>query len=379
MLGGHSNTMVHLAPLPLVARVATGTGLVRSGTAWLAREVEVARYVAAVGAPAVRPSTLLDRGPHTHDGIAVSFWSLVAIRPEPADLEAASRSLRRCHEALDGYAGELPALGVIDETLRLLDHPRVAASLSDEDRHLLDRFAARWNGAREFLDGVRMRPLHGDAHLQNLCCTEAGPIWGDWGDVFAGPIEWDLACLISASIVLGGGSEAAAFLPAYGGDLDADLLGLMAEARTLQAVVWASLLSSDAVRNPRLRAKLAWLQSRLSQRGSRGTRPEPDPSLSPAAGDAVLCQTPRKRRTPGADRRPAYHLGGSPTLSMVSTRLTTARRSPRPRRERGGDRQAAALELCQVSFVACRLRRPFGSYCDRSSSHLRTPRTIEPR
>jgi len=183
VFGGHSNTMVHLAPLPLVVRVATGTGLVRSGPAWLAREVEVARYLAAVGAPAVRPSTLLDPGPHMHDGIAVSFWELVAIRPELISQEAAGQSLRRCHEALEGYEGELPALGVIDETLRLLDYPRVAASLGNEDRLLLDRVAARWIGAREFLDGVRLRPVHGDAHLQNLWCTEAGPIWGDWGRV----------------------------------------------------------------------------------------------------------------------------------------------------------------------------------------------------
>jgi len=269
VFGGNSNTMVHLAPLPVVARVATGTGLVRSGPAWLAREVEVARHLAAVGAPAVRPSTLLDPGPHTHDGMAVSFWELVAIRHEPIAPEEAGRSLRRCHDALDDYRGELPALGVIDETLRLVDHPRVAASLDDEDRHLLDRVAARWNVTREFRDGVQLRPLHGDAHLLNLWSTRAGPIWGDWEDVFAGPIEWDLACLVSASIVLGDGSTATAMLRAYGGDVDRDLLHRMIETRTLQSVVWASLLANDAARNQRLRARLSWLRSLLSEAGTR--------------------------------------------------------------------------------------------------------------
>lgn len=196
------------------------------------------------------------------DGMAVSFWELVAIRSEAITPDAAGRSLRHCHDALEGYGGELPALGVIDETLRLLDHPRVAASLDDEDRHLLNQVAARWNGAREFLDRARLRPLHGDAHLHNLWCTENGPIWGDWEDVFAGPLEWDLACLVSPSIVLGDGSEAAAMVRAYGGEVDADLLNRMIEVRTLQSVVWASLLSNDAARNQRLRARLAWLRSR---------------------------------------------------------------------------------------------------------------------
>ncbi len=42
---------MHLVPTPVIARVATTTGTVRQGDGWFAREVAVARYLAAANAP----------------------------------------------------------------------------------------------------------------------------------------------------------------------------------------------------------------------------------------------------------------------------------------------------------------------------------------
>jgi hypothetical protein len=56
ILQDRSNLIVHLAPAPVVARVATTTGLVRRGDAWLAREVAVAGHLARAGAPVVAPT-----------------------------------------------------------------------------------------------------------------------------------------------------------------------------------------------------------------------------------------------------------------------------------------------------------------------------------
>jgi hypothetical protein len=39
VLADHSNLLVHLHPTPVVARVATTTGTVRKGDAWLKREI----------------------------------------------------------------------------------------------------------------------------------------------------------------------------------------------------------------------------------------------------------------------------------------------------------------------------------------------------
>jgi hypothetical protein len=56
------HVLVHLAPSPVVARV-TNSGLA-AGSGDVVRELEVARIAAEAGAPVVRPSTLLDPGPH---------------------------------------------------------------------------------------------------------------------------------------------------------------------------------------------------------------------------------------------------------------------------------------------------------------------------
>ncbi|WP_169788865.1 aminoglycoside phosphotransferase family protein [Vulgatibacter incomptus] len=262
VVGGYSNTIVRLAPLPVVARIATGTSLVRNGPAWLEREVDVARHLAAADAPAVRPSALVEAGPHSHEGLTMTFWELVEIRPDPIDPRLAARTLRQCHEVLDGYRGALPTWAAIDEASRLLDHPLVVSALGAEEREVLQSAAERV-GTVMRSGGVTLRPLHGDAHGQNLWNTSVGPIWGDWEDAFAGPAEWDLACLVSASAVLGDGSEAAEVLRCYGGSVDEAMLDHMIEARTLQAIVWAALLLPDAERNPKLLARLEWLRTRL--------------------------------------------------------------------------------------------------------------------
>jgi hypothetical protein len=72
-----NNTLVHLRPAPVVARVATMTGAVRQGPAWLKREVEVTAFLVAAGAPVIPPSQQIDPGPHEHDGLSLSFWQLV--------------------------------------------------------------------------------------------------------------------------------------------------------------------------------------------------------------------------------------------------------------------------------------------------------------
>ena len=64
-----SNMLVHLKPAPLLARVATTSALLRRPvSAWLGRDVSVAAYLHAQGAPVVPPSDLLPPGPHQYDG-----------------------------------------------------------------------------------------------------------------------------------------------------------------------------------------------------------------------------------------------------------------------------------------------------------------------
>jgi Phosphotransferase enzyme family len=252
-----SNVLVHLSPAPVVARVSTSTGLVRPGDASLGRELALASHLAAAGAPAVRPSGEIDPGPHEQDGLVLSFWEYVEASPEPLDPHAAGAALRECHEALADFPGELPEWVALDEARRLLE--RIEADRGDGEL-LHDRLAR----VREEIAaaGLVSRRLHGDAHLRNVVNTATGPLWLDWEDAFAGPLEWDLACLLAHPRAFGEDERPArSALDGYGADPDG--LDLLLEARGLQLALWALfVLPRHPELQPRVDAVLRWLRER---------------------------------------------------------------------------------------------------------------------
>src|SRR3954469_21713771 len=118
-----SNVLVHLKPAPVVARVMTGTAALHDDPErWLAREVAVASFLAERTDLVVAPTDLLPPGPHERDGLWMTLWRYVAHDPQAPPPEAAElgRSLRRLHEALAGFPGELAPLGGIRDWLARL-------------------------------------------------------------------------------------------------------------------------------------------------------------------------------------------------------------------------------------------------------------------
>ena len=93
-------------------------------------------------------------------------------------------------------------------------------------------------GLRSAAEGARPRPaLHGDAHAGNMLMPRGGePLWSDFEDACAGPVEWDLACLRFRSSAFGD-----AALEAYGTAVDERQLELCLEARALQSTAWTCL------------------------------------------------------------------------------------------------------------------------------------------
>lgn len=96
VLSSRGNLLVHLAPAPVVARVATLTAWARSDPfVWLAREVAVASYAFQNGGRVVAPAQQAEPGPHRSRGLAVSLWTWVPpsqARPGPAEVgEALAR------------------------------------------------------------------------------------------------------------------------------------------------------------------------------------------------------------------------------------------------------------------------------------------------
>ena len=75
-----NDTIVHLAPEPVVARVRTSRVLsAEPGFETYAREIAVARHAIVRNGPVVAPAEAA--GPHLRDGLAISLWEYVEELP----------------------------------------------------------------------------------------------------------------------------------------------------------------------------------------------------------------------------------------------------------------------------------------------------------
>jgi Phosphotransferase enzyme family len=110
ILADGANVIVRLAPSPLVAKVPASTAAIRPGVdASLARELELALFLAAAGAPVLTPSAEVPAMVHHADGHGMSFWTYLkpsdAGRPDEA---AVGSMLRDLHAVLLTYPAPLP-------------------------------------------------------------------------------------------------------------------------------------------------------------------------------------------------------------------------------------------------------------------------------
>jgi phosphotransferase family enzyme len=228
-----TNVLVHLAPAPIVARVPLTLALLRRPE-WHAAEVELAAWLARAGAPVAPLADVVDPGPHEREGLLVSLWRYIDHdrgRFEPA---VAGRSLRCLHDVLGGYPHELPQFERLDEIERLLDRlePSTTAS-ADELVGLRDVHARLEAQPRSF----HRRPLHGDAHFENILWSSDGPLWSDLENACSGPLELDLACLTWRNAA---GTKAA--LAAYG-QHRADVLEAVTPYLALFLAVWTIVIA----------------------------------------------------------------------------------------------------------------------------------------
>ena len=200
------HVLVHLRPLPLVARVSNGRPYPDGPPEEdVIRELAVASHAARAGAPVVPPSDLLDPGPHRRGGHVVAFWQYAG-RPREVEPTAAGEALRVIHEALADYAGELPSL-----------HTEDLAGILDGLEPSADAEFLRELGMRE--PRGTTQAIHGDAHLANCL---PGPLWHDFETACRGPREFDLAALTLSDEV--GADDASRIALAAYGDHDPDLL-----------------------------------------------------------------------------------------------------------------------------------------------------------
>ena len=137
VLADRNNTIVRLAPAPIVAKV--GTSHFRDARLEsLERELTLAAYLAARQAPVVRPARDFPPGPHYWQERAVTLWQYVEPVPglplAPAEIDAA---IKVVHEALSDFEGVLPSFLVeLDDATRLLA-PHRSPALEPADRGFL--------------------------------------------------------------------------------------------------------------------------------------------------------------------------------------------------------------------------------------------------
>jgi thiamine kinase-like enzyme len=261
VIADRSNLVVRLGE-SIVARVAMATSLVRVGTAWLRREVDVARFLSRCGASVTHPSRRIEAGPFERGGFIMSFWdaeTIVADRPDP---RAAGEELRALHRALASYDGDLPIWGGFEEAREVLARVRASSTIPLRDLH---RLLSAWERAERIVEGARARsasfqPVHGDAHIGNVLATARGAVWTDWEDAFIGPVEFDLACLRSKAELFDEEREAIdAMTDAYGRDLDPELVRDLGLVRNVQVIPWLAVF---AERSPEL---LPRMQRRIAK------------------------------------------------------------------------------------------------------------------
>jgi Ser/Thr protein kinase RdoA (MazF antagonist) len=225
VIGVWNNTIVHLAPQPLVAKVSSLTGRPAAATA-LGTELEIAQHLQRAGASIVPPSSLAPVQVHQEGEHVLTFWRLHPHDPDAAlHPAAAARTLERVHRALATYQGQLPSFlsRQVRRAGRLLGDPDALPELPVPVRALLaaehDRLAAAL--AARALD---CRPLHGDPHRGNFLAGPAGCVMIDFESVCSGPVEWDLSALPEA---------AAGLLPA-----DPELLDMLRRLRSVCVATW---------------------------------------------------------------------------------------------------------------------------------------------
>jgi len=124
VLKDSNNTIVHLAPSTIVAKVGTTTIRADAGEV-LARELEIGAHLARHGAPVAPPTSAIPPGPHRYGAMTVTCWSF---RPKSGERRLShgtlAVALRRLHDAFADYPGALPSLtDVLDGAGRVIADP----------------------------------------------------------------------------------------------------------------------------------------------------------------------------------------------------------------------------------------------------------------
>ncbi|WP_454190929.1 phosphotransferase family protein [Paenibacillus sp. Marseille-Q7038] len=195
ILSNGGNLIIHLAPHPIVIRLANVITQEEADTAYkrLNRELQIARHLQIKNIPVLLPTDLVDAGPHNINDTWMTLWNYVPPvelqRPSPCESVELVSNLSI---AMKDFSDELPVLGVWERTSR--SAARLMKNSDQRIQALLEMFHDIDKQMR--LETSVLIPSHGDAHAGNLIPSKEGWIWTDFEDVSLMPAYWDLASYI---------------------------------------------------------------------------------------------------------------------------------------------------------------------------------------
>lgn len=262
-----ANVVVHLAPSPVVARVATLTAEMRansgSAMAYLQREHDISLALSARGLNSITPTDLVDPGPHNVDGMQ---FLLLRYQPlDPVDLTSndhavrAARAFVELSETLASIELAPNPYGTnsdrgypwteIDTLLRTVTSTTEPAAI--------ERIVAVLEQLRTTDPADTQQLVHGDAHKNNVAFADGQIIWFDFEDANYRPRAWDLGTLRRSWPAAG--DEACRIL---GVDPQSASMRWHFEIRELYALLWSQLMSQrlERVRQPAADRLAGWMQ-----------------------------------------------------------------------------------------------------------------------
>jgi Ser/Thr protein kinase RdoA (MazF antagonist) len=191
LLKDSNNTIIHLAPSPVVAKVATSP-IRKQSVSNLEHELNVALHLAELGAPIVPPSAAIPPAVYRHKDLEVTFWQHCAgeIREE-IDRPELVAAINQFHAAFASYPNALKSFTKdYEECYSLLASECLHTELSMADRQFLRQLYEHLSPKLQNFDCESV-PVHSEIHAGNVMWLNRAPLLIDFESCCRGPRELD--------------------------------------------------------------------------------------------------------------------------------------------------------------------------------------------
>jgi hypothetical protein len=247
LLKDSNNTVIHLAPFPVVAKVATST-LRKQKVSNLQHELNVALHLADLGTPIVPPSAQIPPVVYRYQDLEVTFWQYCdGETREETDCPELVAAIKQFHAAFAGYQGELKVFTEKYEECRsLLDNDRLSPELRAADRQFLREVYEHLLAKLQAFD-YECVPAHEEIHGGNVLWTKAKPLLIDFESCCLAPREIDFLSFSETNL---------SALP----HLDKRLMKILGDFKSFCVAVWCW---SEPDRAPEVREAAEYHLKRL--------------------------------------------------------------------------------------------------------------------